>query len=409
MMVLPSVIIISAFAPTVDALEYEWKKHRLELGARARLTYVDTTENAHAASLLTRIGLESEWNAQLTSLVELDHVALAWQDEFSNGEHFNENPLIPDVAGTEFNQVLLRYAPTNTLQFSLGREALKFGNERFVGTNSFWQNEQTFDGAGMHYEFGSASKVQYRYIENANRITGQNAGNNLSPSDTIFASNNGLRPSQFLGDHTHDTHVLFAEFNEWDFSRIHAYYFDIDIKNAKALTNKTLGFRYQHKGRWQKVRTLSHAELALQRRNNVNSDASLLFFDIGAGIGYRSSEISFAYQHLGENKGISFVTPLASLHSHNGWVDQFVSTPKLGLRDYKLQFIWRQNPVKIDLRYHIFRTDKNDVKIGHELDIDLVLKLNRDNSIILRYGNFIASHSTYTDEQRSFLMFRHRL
>jgi hypothetical protein len=404
-----SIVLTTAVIPSASALVYELEDHTLELGARARIANVTADNNARAMSFLLRLRAESEWTPQLSTLFELDHVELTWQDEFSNGEFFNDRPVVPDVAGTDLNQALLRYSPTNTVQLSLGREAINLGNERFVGTNGFWQNEQTLDTAGFNYEFGFASHFLYRYVDNANRITGNNSGKNLASSDTNFNTNNGQRPAAFLGDHDHDTHLLFAELKEWDYSQVQAYYFDMDIKDATALSNKTLGFRYEYTGRWNNLRTLAHAELALQERTEINNDAILQYYDLGAGIGYRANEISINYQRLEENNGTSFVTPLASLHNYNGWADKFLSTHSSGLRDYEVQYIWRQNPIKIDARYHSFHTDNNNSKLGEELDIDFSVKLSRHDTVRFRYANFVSGEGDYSDETRVFLMYSHHL
>ena len=410
-------LFINSFVITpAIALEYELENHTVELGGRARIAHVNAdnsanniSNDARDMSLLLRFRVNSEWTPQFSTLLELDHVSLAWQNEFSNGEFFNNTPIIPDAGGTDLNQALLRYSPTNTLQLTLGRETINLGNERFIGSNSFWQNEQTLDTLGFNYEFGFASNFLYRYIDNANRITGSNAEKKLSPSDSNFDANNGQRPAAFLGDHDHDTHLLFAEFKEWDYSKIHAYYFDINIKDAAALSNKTLGSRYEYKGRWNKLRTQAHGELALQQRTEINNDATLQFYDIGAGIGYGANELSINYQQLGENNGTSFVTPLASLHEQNGWVDKFLKTPKSGLRDYSLQYIWRQSPIKIDARYHVFHSDNHDSALGEEFDIDIIYKFNRENSVLFRYADFFSRDDAFTDEKRVFLMYTHNL
>lgn len=402
-------IAIASTLQTAAAIEYTFDNHTIEFGSRARIAHVDADTNGQAASLLLRLRAESEWSTQFSTLLELDHVELGWEDEFSNGVHFNGHPVIPDAAGTDLNQAFIRYAPSNTWQFSLGREAVKLGNQRFVGTNGFWQNEQTLDTVGFKYELGMASHVLYRYVDNANRINGDDAGKTLSPSDSNFAAQGGLRPTQFLGDHNHDTHLIFAQFKEWDYSQIQAYYFDIGIKEAAALSNQTLGVRYEYKGRWNKLRTQIHTELALQQRTEINNDNTLTFYDIGAGLGYQSHETSINYQHLGASNGASFVTPLASLHDQNGWVDKFLLTPGTGLRDYSLQHIWRSSPFKIDARYHVFYTDAQNSAIGEEFDFDLIYKPTRESSVLFRFADFNARHDAGINEQRLFLMFTHNL
>ena len=183
----------------------------------------------------------------------------------------------------------------------------------------------------------------------------------------------------------------------------------MDIKDAAALSNQTLGLRYEYNGRLEKLRVLFHGELALQERPEINNDVMLQFYDVGAGIGYGNNEFSVNYQRLGESSGISFVMPLASLHDQNGWVDKFLLTPSTGLRDYSLHYIWRKSPIKIDARYHIFHSDNHDSALGEEFDIDIIFKFNRENSVLLRYADFDSSDEAFTDERRVFLMYTHNL
>lgn len=402
-------VFLLALADQTFAFEYQWNDHTLELGGRARIATVEADENARAASLLFRMRAMSEWNSQLKTLIEIDHVELAWEDEFTNGVNFNDKPVIPDVAGTDLNQALISYSPTNTLELLLGREAVALGNQRFVGTNGFWQNEQTLDIAGFKLDFASASHISYRYVDNANRITGDDANKALSPDDPNFEANNGLRPAQFLGDHDHNTHLIFATFKEWDLSVIQAYYFDMKIEDAKALSNQTLGFRYEYKGRIGKLRALAYGEMALQERPEMNSDANLKYQTIGAGLGYRASEVTLNYERLGEGKGISFVTPLASLNDENGWADKFLITPISGLRDYSIKYIWRKSPLKLDARYHFFKADNNHQTIGKELDVDFEFTLAKDHITRFRYADFNSHDPEFSDEKRVFLMYSHTL
>ncbi|MDN3640756.1 hypothetical protein QWY82_18300 [Simiduia curdlanivorans] len=406
---LPLLMVTLVASQPATSLEYTLDKHRFELGFRPRVASVEGAEDARAASVLLRAGARSHWSDTLSTLLEIDTVALGWEDEFSNGENFNGKPVIPDVGGIDLNQALVRYSPTNRLQLSIGREAVNLGNERFVGTNSFWQNEQTLDMAGFKVDFASASNVSYRYVTNANRISGDEAGKYLSPSDSNFEQNNGLRPAQFLGDHGHNTHLLFAEFKEWDYSRLQAYYLAIDIEDAPALSNDTLGLRYEFKGRLNNLRTLAHAEYAFQERPDVDRNNMIRYYNIGAGLGYRSSEISLNIETLGENSGTSFATPLASLHDFNGWSDQFLITPDGGLRDYSIQYIWRKNPWKIDARYHVFHADDNNARYGQEFDLDLSMNMSRNGTLLLRYADFIADDDNYANERRIFLMYIYNL
>ncbi|MFW2374814.1 MAG: hypothetical protein ACN4GM_16945 [Gammaproteobacteria bacterium] len=399
-----------AISQPVTAFHYQLNNHQFDAGFRPRIAYVEgDNEDGRAASLLIRLRASSEWSEQFSTVLEMDYVELGWEDEFSNGEHFNDNPVIPDTGGFDLNQALLIYSPTNSIQLSIGREAVNLGNERFVGSNSFWQNEQTLDMTGFKYSFGAASYFSYRYIDNANRINGDDADKYLSPSDANFSQNNGLRPARFLGDHDHNSHLLFAEFKEWDYSLVQAYYYDMDIKDAPAVSNRTLGLRYEFKGRTGNKRSLAHAEFALQDRPEIDKGALIPYYNIGAGLGYRSHEVSLNYEQLGENDGISFTTPLASLHDHNGWADKFLIIPAAGLQDTSLRYIWRKSPWKIDTRYHVFTSAENSASLGRELDVDLSVKFGRRSTLLLRYADFSSSDDAYASERRVFLQYLYNL
>lgn len=394
---------------TLSANIFDNDNHEFNVGFRPRIATVKSDVDADAASLLMRASVESHWNERITSVLELDYVHLWWEDKFSNGVNFNGTPVIPDVSGLDLNQLAIQFKATNTLSISLGREAVNLGNQRLVGTNNFWQNEQTFDGASLTYELGSASSISYRYVSNANRINGEQADATLSPNDSNFTQNNGIRPAKFLGDHSHDTHLFWAEYREFDHSIIQGYYFDIDIEEAPGLSNRTLGARIEIKRRLNKKRVFAHAELALQQRPNVHTSQYTRYYNIGAGIGYLTHELAVNFEQLGENNGMSFVTPLASLHETNGWADKFLITPSTGLDDYSLRYIWRLSPWKFNLRYHLFNRDDTSSTIGKELDIDISYKLAHKNIVLLRFADFNSQTDNFTSEQRLFLQYIYNL
>lgn len=395
------------------ALELKFENHDLKFAARPRIAFVNGEEgdesDGKAASLLLRLRAESQWASNLSSLLELDYVALGWENDFSNGVNFNSKPLIPDTEGFDLNQALLSYSLSNNMELSIGREAVNLGTQRFVGTNSFWQNEQTLDMAAVQIGFGSASHISYRYVVNANRIQGEDAGAKLRPNDANFIQNEGLRPPQFLGDHDHQTHLLFTNVKEWDYSRVQAYFYKMHIEDALTLSNNTLGIRYEYKGRLGNFRPIGNAEVALQERPEVADNSSIRYINLEAGFGYRSNQLLVKYELLDENSQISFVTPLASLHDFNGWADKFLLTPAGGLQDYSGQYIWRNNPWQIDARYHTFSAADGSGSYGDEFDVDISFNITRDTQILLRYGNFKSSSDSYADEERVFILLKYNL
>ena len=387
-----------------NALEYAVGDHEIDVGFRSRIGFVNTdTNNAQTASLLVRANLASEWHDAVSTLIEYDYVTLGWEDQFSNGVFINDNAVIPDAEGGDVNQFFVDVNALANLTFRLGREAINFANQRFVGTNSFWQNEQTFDTVGLNYSFGFDSNIQYRFINNANRIQGDDAGRFLNESDALFEQTQGIRPARFLGDHEHETHLVFLESREWDFHTLQAYYLDIKNNDAIALSNQTAGVRYRLRTEWQDLRLLGHAELALQKQDNAVSNDWIEYFDVGAGFGLGSHQLTLNVENLGSQNNTSFNVALGSLHNHNGWVDKFTSTPAQGLRDVSLRYIWRSHPIKFDFRYHNFNAVDDAVFFGEEVDFDLSVNLPYDSELLLRYADFFGAHAGFEDERRIFV------
>lgn len=398
-----------ASASPLLAKSYHLDKHNIELGFRPRVARVDSVQNADAASLLLRARFTSQWTDKLQTRVELDYVHLWLEDKFTNGVHFNNTPVVPDAAGLDLNQLVLRYRTTNTFSFSVGREVLNWGNERFVGSNNFWQNEQSFDSVGFDFAFGSASQLRYRHVNNANRINGERATAFLRPDDANYQANNGLRPAKFLGDHKHDTHLFLATIQEFDYAHLQAYFYDMDIIDAPALSNRTWGLRYEYKKRMNSISMFADAEFAIQNRPNVRQESTPRYFHFNAGLGYRNHQMAFDIEQLGEQVGIGFVTPLASLHNFNGWADKFLVTPNTGLNDYSIRYILRLSPFKLNARYHFFATNDTQSSLGQELDIDLSYKLSHQSVLLLRFADFTTQSVILEDETRVFVQFNYGL
>ncbi len=397
-------VLLASSSPLL-AKSYDVDKHKVEVGFRPRIAHVNSVKNADAASVLLRAKLSSQWTDKLQTRTELDYVHLWLEDKFTNGVHFNNTPVVPDAAGLDLNELVLRYRATNTLSFSVGREVLNWGNERFIGSNGFWQNEQSFDTVGFDFALGSASQIHYRYVNNANRINGDRATVSLRPDDANYRANNGLRPAKFLGDHAHDTHLFFATIQEFDHARFQAYFFDMDISDAPALSNRTWGLRYEYKKRMESISVFADAEFALQNRPNILQGGRPQYIHFNAGLAYRNHQMAIEIEQLGEQNGSSFVTPLGSLHNFNGWADKFLITPTTGLNDYSIRYILRFSPFKLNARYHFFTANDTRSSLGQELDIDLSYKFSHQSVMLFRFADFTSRSVNLDDERRVFLQF----
>ena len=384
----------------------------LDYGVRLRAAAVDTDDqNARAASAKLRLNWQATWREMFSSTLELDHTSTALQNQFSDGERNNGKPQIPDVESTEINQAYLKLV-LSQWQFKLGRQRIEFDNQRFIGSNGFWQNDQVFDALRFDYDFLSASTFTYAFLSNANRIFGDNAKIKLHSDDINFELNDGNRPLNLLGDHEQRSHLFNARFNEWDHNELGIYYYDIDNRDVIAVSNRTIGMNFQRQQRKGIFDLRSEIEIATQTRPFVQNAGHTFYYSLVLAIGLRSTELEFNREVLSANDDVAFVTPLASLHDFQGWVDKFTGQPSTGIVDNSYSFSWRRAPLKIDSRIHQFLSDKDGINLGREWDIDVLLKLNRKHRVLLRYADFRSSsesRESFPSEKRIFLTYSYNL
>ena len=120
-----------------------------ELSLRHRIENVRDTafsHNALASTLRTRIGMSQTVNTKgLQFLLQADgvtNVGSTTYNTLSNGE--DSHPVVSDPSFIEMNQAWLGYNVADT-QVIAGRQVINILNERFIGSDAFRQNEQTYD------------------------------------------------------------------------------------------------------------------------------------------------------------------------------------------------------------------------------------------------------------------------
>jgi hypothetical protein len=359
-------------------------EHEFDWGSRARYAHVDTDNSGQAASLLLRANVESAWSELLSSTLEVDAIGTALKNDHSDGERFNDKPLIPDPQGAEINQAFLSLN-LDAASIHLGRQRINFDNQRFIGGNGFWQNEQTFDAVLGKFKLASNSDVTYSYIANANRIYGDDADENNSGGEQDYEI--AGRPAAFLGDHKHHSHLVRLEWNEWDYTRVVGYGYRIDNRDLPSVSNNTFGASYTLNYKASVIKYRVQLEAAQQNRFELNAE-SLPYYLVDLGFGINTWELSTRYEMLGVNDGVAFATPLGSNHDFEGWADEISNTSNSGVRNFSLGLLWRASPLRVETSYHFFKNDVDGNNIGREFDLDFVYKPARKHSVSLRLANF---------------------
>lgn len=363
----------------------------LNLGARGRLALLQENEHpGQAASLALRLNWQRTWLENLSSQLQLDAVGTGWQQHYSDGVRFNGQPRMPDVPGVDVQQAYINYQ-TNRAHIKVGRQNLEWDNQRFLSSNGFWQNPQSFDALSVVYHLAEESQWQYAYINTVARIFGAEAGTFLNPKDVNYTAQNGLRPKDALGIHQMHSHALQLQWREWDYSELTAYGYFINNETLPAFSNHTLGVRYgyQHKfGAWNYRHAIA---VARQKRPELSNQFDLPYWHIQNSLGLGATEWALDIERLGSSKGKAFITPLGFSHEYQGWADRFVATPRLGVDDISLRNTTRFNKNRLDFRYHEFYAVAGGDFYGREYDAEFSRQLASQHKIALRYARFNAA------------------
>ncbi|MCZ6600635.1 MAG: hypothetical protein O7A07_07315, partial [Acidobacteria bacterium] len=226
-----------------------------------------------------------------------------------------DRPIIADPKGTELQQVYLRYTLDSKVEVSVGRVEFLFDDERFIGPVRWRQNHQSFDVAMVSVLSIPKTKLTYVYLDNVNRIFGDNRGMESHLLNAKIKIGSGkLTPYVYILDYD-------------------------DAAEADKFSTTTYGAGWDNT--WQVGDEWSipyHAQYAMQQDsgdNTNNVDVDYMRLEIGAKHKTCWAKIGYELLEGGASDG-KFTTPLATLHKWNGWADRFLATPDGGLEDLYL-------------------------------------------------------------------------
>ncbi len=88
--------------------------------------------------------------------------------------------------------------------------------------------------------------------------------------------------------------------------------------------------------------------------------------------------------------GEAFQTPLATLHSFNGWADKFLTTPDDGLNDSYVSLETTLAKVKCQIVWHSFNADQGSDHYGDEFDAAVSYPLRKELVVGMKYADYDA-------------------
>ena len=384
---------------------------RAVIDLRAR--YETVTDNskaldANAGTVRARLGYDTGyWNSfQLGfDFDQIWTVGGATYNSTRNGK--TAHPTVADPAMTALNRLTLTYASDFDTKFTIGRQRLLIGNQRFVGNAGWRQHEQTYDSLSAVNTSIEDLTFTYAYLYRVNRIGGPAIP---LPSNTA-ASSTGLA-NYFKSD----SPVMDAVYIGVDNLRLEAYAFLLDfsapgfasapaqLTATSRLSTATYGGRADYSlALTEDVTGKLTGEVAHQT-NNANNPLSIsLNYWLGEGsLTYKGLTGLIGYEVLEGNGSIGFATPLATLHAFNGWADMFLTTPANGLKDFYLKAAYVLPADFIEMRsltatvfYHDYTTDNLKAGIGSEFDASLELAVDAQTSLLAKYAAYNGAGTAF--------------
>jgi hypothetical protein len=357
------------------ALEQALGGGRAWLSFRYRYENVDQdgfAKDAHASTLRSVLGYETAAWKGFQGLLEFEDVTVIGNELYDSGVNgVTDRPVVTDPDGTEVNQVYMRWSDPEIVDARLGRQKINLDNQRWVGTVSWRQNEQTFDAAALGGKYGDLS-LYYGYVENVNRVAGEDSAR---------------------GDDAMSSHLANAKYSFGKVGDLVVYDYFLDYDEVLALSTNSLGGRFTggvDVGDVPLGWALEYAQQSDVGDNPNDVDADYALAELSAKIGSVKAFAAYELLSGSGDTGDALQTPLATLHAFNGWADKFLTTPDTGLED--LYFGVRVDAGKFgfDAIWHQFSADTGGADYGTELDVGVSYTAKKGIVFGLKFAGYSA-------------------
>jgi hypothetical protein len=380
-----------------------FKDGEFDVDFRYRYEYVDresrgpadpVVKNANASTLRSRLVFKTGdfYNTFLT--LGMDDVRTIVSDNYNSTRNGNSRyPVVADPTGTDINLASITFTGLKNAPIVLGRQRIIRDNSRYVGNVGWRQNEQTYDSISIDYKLEDKFEAFYSYVDRVKRIFGPQA--TLAPTKPVT-----------FDSWSSNSHLIDASYTFLPLLKLSAYAYLLDFDNAPAFSSETFGARLTGKQDFGGNMGVSYrAEYAKQQdyKNNPNSydegyyhlNAGLDWSMLGLKLGYEVLEgAGAASQTSAAATGVAFQTPLATLHKHNGWADQFLITPGAGLKDLYIQGTAKVLGGKIALVYHDFSAQTGGSDYGTEWDLKGSWKFWKYYSVLAGFAVYNADSNS---------------
>jgi len=351
-------------------------KASLEL--RTRYEHVDDGATAKSADALTNrlvLGWRSGSWKGISAFAQLENISTLAEPRYyvpQTGYGQGDHAVVADPPSSQLNQFYVEWKGLR-----VGRQAINLGDQRFVGSVAWRQNDQIFTGATYtnktwipHTEFTLG------YLTQVQTTVGQ--------TKPITAQLMNLHFTLIPGGHLRAFHFAF---NEGDQS----------LRNPAGVVTKDTSFAHtgaRLEGEARKV--LYDASFASQKKYQDATDNGTLDAKYRLlGLGFRIAK-EHTVMVVEERLEAGFKTPYATLHAWNGWADRFLATPAKGLVDRYGQYRGKVGVWSFEASFHVFSAEQGGAAYGKERDVLVGYKARPWLSLLLKAADYRADTETPT-------------
>ena len=324
---------------------------------RLRLENANSEPNERSAQVLSlrvRPSVELSIAEAIDIVAEVDGIVVLSHSAENQDSVVHSALQIPDEDTLELSRFQLSYAPSDIFRLKVGRQRIEHGDERILGSSNFRQNQQTYDALTTHFDVHAGASIEAGYIWQVNRFVPARRDEGTLDGDSYFAR---LNVPTSLGQ-----------------LDIFLYDLDLDSKGLVAIRSDTLGLSLNGQIYREDLGLLWQIGAAQQNTSGNRSN----YFQTRVSAEWTDFTAAVQFEHLGSNQdGVSFQTPLATLHKFQGGVDVFSQTPREGLQDTQAEFSWRIGSashfrgVNAKVQFNHFQAANSDTLFGREYGLSV--------------------------------------
>jgi len=361
--------------------------------ARLRYEYADFNDpafdRANLLSIRARLGVKTDSIYGFKFLVEADGTgALSNRDLYNpyGPAGANGRAVIADPNTFLLNRLQLAYTaePIDTT-VTVGRQYIKFDDQRFLGAVGWRQNDQTFDAAILENSSIDNLNVTYAYFNQVNRIFGSQA------------------PTEGLQYWEGNNHLIHLEYDGIDAVTLRGFAYLLDFDKAIAASTNTYGFEAEGDYEISADNKLNYLATLATQTDAGDNLADYQEYYVRGRVGMENECINYglgAECMTSDGEGGRFIFPLGTNHKFNGFADAFINTPLDGLLDYYGWVGTKYFGFKHTASLHYFRTQHDSTELGWEIDYVAARKIGEYTKVVIK-GAYLDGKDYINDTVRA--------